>query len=270
MQYLVTTNKDRVPKNAQIFVVGNAPIGWVPKSGDFQWRSDRSDDPIALDRAKPIVEVMPALESAWSASNLLQHFRRSQSQQDSTQLRQCFVSTQATFDACVAAAWLQIDRAQQQANRDRLLAIALGSKYLTKYPGLLPLSNFAEQARAALHQEELKLLDKIGELLGAAAFWSGGIVCLKKRELEGEITHIHMNDRCVEVDCGANGTHLSDYWNTTFPSDRSRWSEFQQEAYDSLAFRVQAEWLIAACMGDRPWPGEQEIAISQPGSESLS
>ncbi|WP_019500005.1 hypothetical protein [Pseudanabaena sp. PCC 6802] len=271
MQYLVTTNKDRVPKNAQIFVVGNAPVGWVPKSGDFHWSSDRPREPGESDRVKSVIAVMPTLKSGSSDTNLLQYFRRSRAKQDLTQLRQCLVSTQVAFDACVAATWLQIDREQQKANRDRLIAIGLDREHLSEYPELLPLSNFASQVRAALRQEELKLLDKVGELLGAAAFWSGGTVWLKHRELEGEITHIHMNDRCVEVDCGADGTHLANYWDTTFPSDRSRWSDFQTEAHDSLVFRVQAEWLIAACRGDRQWPGKkEEIAIPQSESESLS
>lgn len=258
MQYLVTKNKDRVPKNAQVFVVGNAPLGWVSKLGDFCWSSDRNDE---QKHQIPIIDTMPTLEPEATIPNLLQYCQ--------TQPKQCIVSATVNFDVCVAATWLQLDHAQQKDNGDRLRAIAINGEYFSEYPDLLSLKSFAATARKVLHQEELKLVDKVGELLGAAAFWSGGKVRLKQRELEGEITHIHMNDRCVEVHCGSHGTHLSDYWNTTFPSDRACWSDSQVESFASLAFRVQTEWLIAACRGDRSWPGELEVAVTQSESDLL-
>ena len=40
------------------------------------------------------------------------------------------------------------------------------------------------------------------------------------------------------------------------PTDRKGWSIEQKETYASEAFRRGTQWLIDACRGDRPWPGE--------------
>ena len=245
MEYLVTTTKDNVPTDAQIFVVGSAPSGWRPKSGDFQWNRDR------IGKNKTLIEEMPRIESGIESTNLLQYLERPQP-------KQYIVTAQVEFDACVAAAWLQLTRKQQQANQDRLREISLDCNYLDEKSKLSQLSDFAAVAIAAMQQEESKLESKIGELLGGNAFWYGGSVYLKKQDMEGKITHIHVNDRCVEVDCGAGGIHHSEYWNTTYPRERSHWSQYQRESYDSLVFRVLTEWLIAACRGDRLWSGEQK------------
>jgi hypothetical protein len=250
MQYLVTTNKNRIPQAAQIFVVGDGPVGWKPKSGDFQWARDRSNN------TNVSIDAMPMMALGANATNLLQHLAEAQP-------KQCIVSALLDLDVCAAAAWLQLTGEQQQSHRDRLRAIAMDGERLNEHPELTHLHDFAAKAVGVLQQEEIKLLGKVGELLGPVAFWSGGFVHLQQLNLEGQITHVHVNDRCVEVDCGLDGVHLSNYWNTTFPSDRSRWSDYQRESYASLVFRVQAEWLVAACWGNRLWPGEQKIAISQ-------
>jgi hypothetical protein len=40
------------------------------------------------------------------------------------------------------------------------------------------------------------------------------------------------------------------------PQNRKEWTEAQQEAYASEAFKRGTTWLIAAAKGDRPYPGE--------------
>lgn len=245
MQYLVTTNKDRVPADAQIFAVGNALSDWQPKPGDFQWNRDRIRKP------KYLIDEMPRIEPGRESINLLQYLERQQT-------KQCIVTTQVDLDACVAATWLQLTRKQQQASQDHLRALSMECNYLDECSELSRLSDFAAGAVVAMQKEESKLENRIGEILGGNAFWCGGSVYLKQQDMEGEITHIHVNDRCVEVDCGAGGIHRSEYWNTTYPKARSHWSEYQRESYDSLVFRVRTEWLIGACRGDRPWSGDQK------------
>jgi hypothetical protein len=41
------------------------------------------------------------------------------------------------------------------------------------------------------------------------------------------------------------------------PQERKDWTESHWEAYSSEAFRRGTEWLMAAAMGDRPFPGER-------------
>ncbi len=244
MQYLVTINKDRVPPDAQIFVVGNPPSGWLPKPGDFQWNRDRIGIP------KYLIDEMPRIEPGKESINLLQYLEREHS-------KQCIVTAQVKLDTCVAVAWLQLTRKQQQANQEILRALSMECNYLDECSKLSPLSDFTAGVIVAMQQEESKLESRIGEFWAGAAFWHGGSVYLKREDIEGIITHIHVNDRCVEVDCGSEGIHRSEYWNTTYPKVRSRWSEEQRESYESLMFRVRVEWLIAACRGDRQWSGAQ-------------
>jgi hypothetical protein len=188
MQYLVTTNKDRVPNDAQIFVIGNPPLGWQPKPGDFQWKRDR------IGKTKYLIDEMPRIESRIESINLLQYLERQQTQQ-------CIVTTQVELDTCVAAVWLQLTKNQQQASQGSLKALSMQCNYLDDCSKLMHLGDFAAGAIVAMQQEESKLESMIGELLG---------------------------------------------------------SEYQQEAYDSLVFRVRTELLISACRGDRPWSGEQK------------
>lgn len=41
------------------------------------------------------------------------------------------------------------------------------------------------------------------------------------------------------------------------PEDSKTWSEDQHHEYAATAFRCGTEWLMAAALGRRPWPGEQ-------------
>lgn len=44
--------------------------------------------------------------------------------------------------------------------------------------------------------------------------------------------------------------------------DRKTWTVENKEAYSSEAFKQGTEWLIAACLGERSWPGENGEAKS--------
>ncbi len=150
MQYLVTTNKDRVPTDAQIFVIGNPPLGWQPKPGDFQWKRDR------IGNTKYLIDEMPRIESRIESINLLQYLERQQTQQ-------CIVTTQVELDTCVAAVWLQLTKKQQQASQDRLKALSMKCNYLDDCSKLMHLSDFAADAIGAMQQEESKLESRIGD-----------------------------------------------------------------------------------------------------------
>lgn len=43
----------------------------------------------------------------------------------------------------------------------------------------------------------------------------------------------------------------------SLPTDRKTWTVEQKEQYASQAFKRGTEWLIAACLGERSWPGEK-------------
>lgn len=139
--YLVTTNKDLIPDGRVAMVDGTVP-GWQPSFEDLHFDHHRpGGGMVQIDEMGPLGKDS-MLFGDW-----------------------CIVTTQVDADACVAAAWLQINGKVSDENQRRLRAIALDCDYLCIPPsesGMLQYSEFAAKAVAALKESGAQVVADLG------------------------------------------------------------------------------------------------------------
>jgi len=185
-QYLVTTDKDLIPKTLDVVMVDGTVPGWTPNPNDLHFDHHRAGGaPVQLEE----------IGMDWKG------YIRPNS---------VFVTTQVDADACVAAAWLQLqmmemDQAEAYQAWVHLYAIAhdcdhLGLPQDSKWD---PYRDFARKAVATLKEHGKEVVSRL-----------------------------------------------------ELPSDRKTWDEHQKVLYASACFMYGTEWLIAAVLGERPYPGE--------------
>lgn len=139
MQYLVTTNKDLLPSTPIAMLDGTVP-GYEKREGDLHFDHHRiGGEHIQIDEMQ-IIDII--------------HHRT-----DITHV----VTTQVDADACVAAAYLQLDldiEGTPDALRT-LRAIAFDCDHLAVPDELSDLADFAAQAVASLKSEGFKVADQL-------------------------------------------------------------------------------------------------------------
>lgn len=142
MQYLVTTEKNIIPSSPQHLVVmvdGTVP-GW--SKGDMNLHFDHH----RVGGADIQIDEIPM--------GYLLDF--------SLDYEPVFVTTQLDADACVAAAWLQLNPNNvSEEKKLKLRAIAYDCDHLAVPEFLADLGDFAAQAVAALKSEGFKIADEI-------------------------------------------------------------------------------------------------------------
>ena len=184
VKYLVTTRLEvleTVSSGCQVFMVDGTVPGWKPSENDYHFDHHKQGG------ADIQIDEMP------NSEDLLIN----------PDLQGLIVTTQVDADACVAAAWLQIDFPISEKTKDKLRAIAYDCDHLGVPSELSHLSDFAAQCVAAMKSDSDALISELN-----------------------------------------------------LPKDRKTWTIEQKEEYASLAFQRGTESLIAACKGERKFPGE--------------
>jgi hypothetical protein len=186
VKYLVTTRLEVLEKassGCQVFMVDGTVPGWLinsMKGEDYHFDHHRQDG------ADIQIDEMPKSNELMINSDL----------------QGLIVTTQVDADACVAAAYLQINNLSQET-LNKLRSIAYDCDHLGVPSELSHLSNFAAQCVAAMKSDSNSLVEELG-----------------------------------------------------LSKDRKTWTIQEKEKYASLAFQRGTESLIAACKGERKFPGE--------------
>ena len=138
IMYLVTTDKDMLPDSTNIAMVDGTVPGFIANASDIHFDHHRAGGaPIQCDEV-PMGRLLQD-ENPW-----------------------VIVTTKLDADACVAAAWLQLDPlTTSEEDKRRLRAIAWDCDYLRVPDEFSELAEFAAQAVVTLTCKELLIADKL-------------------------------------------------------------------------------------------------------------
>lgn len=138
IMYLVTTDKELLPHSINIAMVDGTVPGFIAKASDIHFDHHRAGGaPIQCDEV-PMGRLLQD-EDPW-----------------------LIVTTKLDADACVAAAWLQLDPLATSEEDKRLLrAIAWDCDYLKVPDELSDLADFAAQAVVTMKSTELLIAAKL-------------------------------------------------------------------------------------------------------------
>lgn len=143
VNYLVTTRLEVLEKASngfQVFMVDGTVPGFAPKNYDYHFDHHRDGG------ADIQIDEMP-------------HSKNLEVNKD---LGGLIVTTQVDADACVAAAWLQIDFPISEKTKDKLRAIAYDCDHLGVPPSLANEADFAAQCVAAMKSDSNSLVEELG------------------------------------------------------------------------------------------------------------
>lgn len=135
MQYLVTTDINRVPFSPVAMVDGTVP-GWKKGQDDLHFDHHRTGGaPVQIDE----ISLINPIGDAYTV-----------------------VTTQLDADACVAAAYIQLYPHVSPEHQRKLRAIAYDCDHLFVPDELSDLADFAAQAVAAMKEVGFKIADELG------------------------------------------------------------------------------------------------------------
>jgi hypothetical protein len=143
IKYLVTTSLERLNElrgNSRVVMVDGTVPGFVPQSGDlhFDHHKEGGAD----------IQLQEMANIAWFPDDCDQD--------------KLIVTTQVDADACVAAAYLQLNYAHRRDNFDKLSAIAYDCDHLAVPQDLSHLADFAAQGVAAMKSNSESLAFELG------------------------------------------------------------------------------------------------------------
>lgn len=136
MQYLVTTDANRIPSDSPVAMVDGTTPGWVAKSNDLHFDHHR------VGGAEIQIDEISLAEPIHNDFTI--------------------VTTQVDADACVAAAFIQLYPHVSPEDQRKLRAIAYDCDHLKVPDDLEDLADFAAQAVAALKSEGFKIASQLG------------------------------------------------------------------------------------------------------------
>jgi hypothetical protein len=142
MQYLVTTDINRLPQSPVAMIDGTVP-GYSLRNEDIHYDHHRAGG------AEIQIDETPVGRAAYIEY------------QTDEEIKFMFVTTQLDADACVAAAWLQLIDVSEEDER-KLRAIAFDCDHLKVPDDLADLADFAAQAVAAMKSEGFKIAGQLG------------------------------------------------------------------------------------------------------------